>query len=124
VSAHAVVANPGARRPDVGGWIVLGLLVVAAVIWLLPFAWALATSLKPDAETTATPISWTGTEVTFDAYRRVFESGDILRWYFNSFLVAAVVTGLTILSRRWPRSPSRASRSAGAARCSSSSRPA
>jgi multiple sugar transport system permease protein len=80
-----------------GGGLVLALLVVAAIIWLIPFAWAFATSLKPDPETTKVPVSWTGSEVTFSAYKKILDRGDILRWYFNSALVSIVVTGLTVL---------------------------
>ena len=75
----------------------LVVLALAAIVWLIPFAWAVATSLKPDAETTATPVSWTASKVTFDAYGSVLESGDIFRWYFNSALVSVVVTALTVL---------------------------
>jgi len=74
-------------------------LVVAllfAFVWLLPLAWALATALKPDAETTVTPVSWFGTTVTLDAFSSGFSSGDIWKWYFNSALVSTVVTLLTV----------------------------
>jgi multiple sugar transport system permease protein len=80
-----------------GGGLVMGLLIVAALIWLIPFLWAIATSLKPDPETTKVPVSWTGSTVTFDAYKKILDRGDILRWYFNSALVSTVVTALTIL---------------------------
>jgi multiple sugar transport system permease protein len=95
-SRRATVASRRGRlRP--GGALVVAVLVVAAIVWLVPFAWAIATSLKPDAETTATPVSWTASTVTFDAYGSVLESGDIFRWYFNSALVSVVVTALTVL---------------------------
>jgi multiple sugar transport system permease protein len=80
-----------------GGVLVLALLIIAAIVWLIPFAWAIATSLKPDAETTKMPVSWKGSEVTLDAYNKILDRGDILRWYFNSALVSTVVTALTIL---------------------------
>jgi|1186.fasta_scaffold126865_2 multiple sugar transport system permease protein len=85
------------RRLRPGGGLALALLVVAAIVWLVPFAWAIATSLKPDAETTATPVSWTASKLTFDAYGSVLDRGDIFRWYFNSALVSIVVTALTVL---------------------------
>jgi multiple sugar transport system permease protein len=94
--APAVVTRRRRRfRPGEG--LVLAVLAVAAIVWLVPFAWAVATSLKPDAETTATPVSWTASTLTFDAYGSVLESGDIFRWYFNSALVSVVVTALTVL---------------------------
>jgi multiple sugar transport system permease protein len=92
-----VVSGRRRRRFRPGGALVIAVLVVAAIIWLIPFAWAIATSLKPDAETTAVPVSWTASTVTADAYGNILERGDILRWYFNSALVSTVVTALTIL---------------------------
>jgi multiple sugar transport system permease protein len=94
--SRPAVASPRSRRRSgiVLVWIVLA---VAAIIWLIPFAWAVATSLKPDPETTATPVSWTASTVTFDAYKKILDRGDILRWYFNSALVSTVVTALTVL---------------------------
>ena len=83
------------------GWarpVIYAVLVVLAVIWVVPFAWAVATSLKPDAETTVAPVSWTGTEVTLDAYRIAFEQGKILTWYFNSLITATVITIGTIFT--------------------------
>ena len=93
----ATVAAGRRRRFRPGGALVIALLVLAAIIWLIPIAWAIATSLKPDPETTATPVSWTASEVTLDAYGKILERGDILRWYFNSALVSVVVTALTVL---------------------------
>jgi multiple sugar transport system permease protein len=94
-SRPAVASQRSPRRSGIVlVWIVLA---VAAIIWLIPFAWAVATSLKPDPETTATPVSWTASTVTFDAYKKILDRGDILRWYFNSALVSTVVTALTVL---------------------------
>jgi multiple sugar transport system permease protein len=68
-----------------------------AIVWLIPLLWALATALKPDAETTLAPARWFGTKVTLDAFDTVISGGDIWRWYFNSALVSTVVTILTVL---------------------------
>lgn len=60
----------------------IAMLVAAAVLavaWLLPLAWALATSLKPEGETTKTPLEWFGSKITFDAYRQVWAAGDLGR---------------------------------------------
>ena len=95
--APGVVTGRQRKKTDVASIVIYAVLILVAAIWLVPFAWAFATSLKPDAETTVAPVSWTGSQITLDAYSKVFESGDILRWYFNSLLVAVVVTALTIL---------------------------
>ena len=69
-----------------------------SIVWLVPLAWAVATSLKPDAETTIAPVSWRGSETTLDAYRVALEQGDILRWYFNSLISTTVITLGTIVT--------------------------
>jgi multiple sugar transport system permease protein len=97
VRRDVAVASGRRRRLRPGGALVIAILVIAAILWLIPFAWAIATSLKPDAETTKTPVSWTASQVTFDAYGSILDRGDIFRWYFNSALVSVVVTALTVL---------------------------
>jgi multiple sugar transport system permease protein len=76
--------------------LVLALLLAAA--WLVPLAWAVATSLKPEAETTSTPLAWIGSRVTFDAYAKVWESGDLTRWMLNSVFTSLMTTVLTVLT--------------------------
>ncbi|MET7527342.1 carbohydrate ABC transporter permease [Streptomyces sp900116325] len=75
------------------------MLVAAAVLsvaWLLPLAWALATSLKPEGETTKTPLEWIGSKITFDAYRQVWAAGDLGRWLFNTAYISVMTTLLTV----------------------------
>jgi multiple sugar transport system permease protein len=100
----------GARRPVSGlvegprgrrSWVrplIYAVLVALALVWVVPLAWAVATSLKPDAETTIAPVSWRGSEVTLDAYRVALEQGDILKWYFNSLVTASLITVGTIIT--------------------------
>lgn len=71
--------------------------VILAVIWLVPLLWALDTSLKPEPETTRTPITWLPEAPTLAAYQGVIEQGDLLRWFLNSTIVAVLVTALTLL---------------------------
>jgi multiple sugar transport system permease protein len=78
--------------------LIYAVLIVLAIVWIVPFAWAVATSLKPDAETTIAPVSWFGTTETLDAYRTALETGDILKWYFNSLITASVITIGTIFT--------------------------
>ena len=81
-----------------GRFFVYAALTVLAVIWLVPFAWAVVTSLKPDAETTVAPVSWRATTETLDAYRTLLQKGDILHWWFNSFVTASLITAGTVLT--------------------------
>ncbi|WP_052867183.1 carbohydrate ABC transporter permease [Streptomyces niger] len=75
--------------------LVVALLLVAA--WLLPLVWAVATSLKPEGETTKTPLEWIGSKITFEAYAKVWESGDLLQWTVNSLFVSVITTLLTVV---------------------------
>ena len=105
-----VMSALGARRPRsilVEGphahraWVrplLYAVLVAFALIWVVPLAWAVATSLKPDAETTIAPVSWRGSEATLDAYRVAIEQGNILQWYFNSLITATAITIGTIIT--------------------------
>ena len=93
------------------------MLVALAIIWVVPLAWAVATSLKPDTETTIAPVRWRGSEMTLDAYRVALEQGDILQWYFNSLVTTTVITAGRSSRRAWRRSPSRGCASAAATRC-------
>lgn len=81
----------------VANWIVLALLVVLAFIWLLPILWAIDTSLKPEGETTAIPVSWLASHFTLDAYVTTLATSNLPRWFFNSFLTSAVISAATVL---------------------------
>ena len=75
----------------------LAALVVLAGIWLVPLAWGAVTSFKHEAEA-ALPASWWPTMGwTLDAYRSVLNNSDLLLWMWNSLVVAALVTALTVL---------------------------
>ncbi|GAB2902704.1 carbohydrate ABC transporter permease [Streptomyces mayteni] len=74
----------------------LGGALLLALLWLLPLAWALATSFKPESETTETGFQWIGSYLTLDAYRAVWESGNLTRWMVNTAYIASVTTVLTV----------------------------
>ncbi|MFC5832743.1 carbohydrate ABC transporter permease [Nonomuraea insulae] len=71
--------------------------LVLAAIWLAPIAWAVATSLKPESETTKLPLEWFGTRLTLDSYELVLGTGGIVKWAINSTVTAVLVTFLTVL---------------------------
>lgn len=67
--------------------LVLGLLVVVG-----PFLWMVLSSLKPEAEIRAVPPTWWPDTLTLGNYRDLFARLDFPRYFFNSALVAALVT--------------------------------
>ncbi|WP_150308099.1 carbohydrate ABC transporter permease [Planctomonas psychrotolerans] len=87
------------RKPIQPSTIVaLIILAVLAILWLAPFAWAVATSLKSEADAGATPVSWIPPGgFTLDAYRSVLGEGNIPQWAFNSALTSIVITAVTVI---------------------------
>ncbi|MFJ3104862.1 carbohydrate ABC transporter permease [Streptomyces sp. NPDC086835] len=93
-------AGSTGRRPrwSAGRITLLVVALVLTVAWLIPLAWAVATSLKPEGETTKTPLEWFGSRITFEAYSKVWESGDLMRWMMNSAYISVMTTVLTVLT--------------------------
>ncbi|NUO99257.1 MAG: carbohydrate ABC transporter permease [Nonomuraea sp.] len=85
------------KRFGVGQLVLLLVALALAAVWLAPIAWAVATSLKPEAETTNLPLRWIGSEITLDAYRLVLGTGGIVKWAINSTVTALIVTFMTVL---------------------------
>ncbi|MGW0546155.1 carbohydrate ABC transporter permease [Streptomyces sp. Wb2n-11] len=98
MSAHAPADTTGRRARWTPGRAAMLLAALAlVVVWVLPLAWAVATSLKPEGETTKTPLEWIGSTITFDAYRQVWKSGDLTQWLFNSVYISVMTTVLTVV---------------------------
>jgi multiple sugar transport system permease protein len=94
-AAMTAERHAGGRR--IGDRIAFGVLILFALLWFVPLAWAVATALKPEAETTDIPVEWIASTVTVEAFREVLSAGNLPRWYFNSFLTSAAITALTVL---------------------------
>ncbi|WP_017612836.1 carbohydrate ABC transporter permease [Nocardiopsis salina] len=97
-AARAGRAGPSRRRrPPVGALALYTVAFLAALAWLLPLAWAFATSIKPEGETTEMPPTWFTSNPTFEAYLDVLGRGDIIQWTVNSLVTTALVTVLTLI---------------------------
>jgi multiple sugar transport system permease protein len=77
---------------------VTGVVIALALLWLVPVAWALDTSVKAENDTIIVPATWSIPHFTFSAYSAVFSASDLGRWYINSAIVAIVVTVLTVIT--------------------------
>ncbi|MGV9591064.1 carbohydrate ABC transporter permease [Streptomyces tendae] len=71
-------------------------LVVLAVVWLVPFVWAVVTSLQSEEDINTTGLSPFKGAFTLDAYQQILERGNVTVWAFNSFLISALVTLITV----------------------------
>lgn len=72
----------------------LGMLMTA--VWAAPFVWMVSTSLKPFQDIMTRNIEWLPRTVVLDNYIKVFEQ-PVVRWAFNSLIVAGVATALGVL---------------------------
>jgi len=89
-------AAPAGRRRDLGrGGFALYLAggTIAALVFLLPLAWAVLRSFMPDALVTQAPSAKDFSHLTTANYSGLINTNDILRYAGNSLLVA-VGTGL------------------------------
>jgi multiple sugar transport system permease protein len=100
----ALPARKGARKDSSGvdsgsrafNRLAATCLTLFALIWLVPFAWALITSLRPDNEITASPVKpWSG-HWTLHAYTSTLTTNPIGWWYLNSFIISTLSVIFTV----------------------------
>lgn len=72
-------------------------LAVGLVFAFFPILWMISSSLKSNTEIFAYPQTLFPEEFTLKAYKSVFGDSEKLRFFFNSYLVALLVTLLTVI---------------------------
>ncbi|WP_026922823.1 carbohydrate ABC transporter permease [Glycomyces arizonensis] len=84
-------------RITAGGALVYFAAFFLALLWLVPFLWALSTSFKAETEASlGQPIHWLPQDWSLEGYRVLFERGDHVTWMLNSTVVSTIVTVLTL----------------------------
>lgn len=68
-----------------------------ALVWLIPLLWMLITSFKPEGSIVTIFSELIKPPFTLDSYMKVNATAMVWRWTLNSFIVAVVQTGCTIL---------------------------
>ncbi|MEU2337182.1 carbohydrate ABC transporter permease [Streptomyces sp. NPDC006654] len=71
-------------------------LTLFALIWLVPFVWALITSLRDDAAITRSPTSIFDGGWSLHAYATAWDNHPIGTWYLNSLVIAALAVIFTV----------------------------
>jgi multiple sugar transport system permease protein len=88
-------------RPDQGGKafnrLAATCVTLFALIWLVPFLWALITSLRPDSEIAAHPTRPWSNHWSFDAYSYAWKSSPLGWWYVNSFIISTLSVVFTVV---------------------------
>ena len=95
--ARAIAQTQRPSRNTILQGIAFVVLLIVAVLWILPLAWALDTALKPESETTIVPLSWIPSHFTLDAFVKVLSAGGIARWYVNSAVTSIIITVVTVI---------------------------
>ncbi|MDF1605652.1 carbohydrate ABC transporter permease [Nocardioides sp. YIM 152315] len=67
-------------------------LTIGLLLVVLPFAWMLVSSFKPEAEVRAVPPTWWPQTVTAENYDTLFTRLDFPTYFLNSAIVALAVT--------------------------------
>jgi multiple sugar transport system permease protein len=85
-------------RDRLMGWLAFALLLLAAIVWLIPIAWVVDTALKTESDTTTVPVTWIPPSgFTLESFWQILSAGNMLRWYFNSFLTSSIITLMVVL---------------------------
>ncbi|UOQ46592.1 carbohydrate ABC transporter permease [Gracilibacillus caseinilyticus] len=71
--------------------------VIVAILFIFPIIWMLFVSIKPNGFSTTNPIEWFTPPFTLANYIDIFMNSLILRWLFNSLIVALITTVLTLI---------------------------
>lgn len=82
----------------IGDWLVFVLLSVGAVVMVAPLVWMVSTSLKTKNEVFALPPVWIPEVPQWETYVRMWQDSSILTGFQNSFIVAASVTVLGMIT--------------------------
>jgi multiple sugar transport system permease protein len=90
-AAPAVPGRTAGQRAPSQWWIYL-LLILGVLLMVGPFLWMLLGSLKSQAEFLVSTPTFLPKEATTDNYQRLFDQLDFPRFFFNSSVVAVVVT--------------------------------
>ncbi len=87
------------KRQKVAGRTVLYLVAIAcSILFMIPFAWTVFSSLKSPSELYVFPPQWLPATPRFENYQEVFTVAPFARWLWNSVVVAVLGTLGAVIS--------------------------
>ena len=90
--------RPVRKRPLTVSRVVLhAFLIVTALVWLAPVAWAVFTSLRPYADTAKNGYVSLPSTLSLDNYRNAWDQGDIPLHFWNSMIITIPAIVLILL---------------------------
>jgi ABC-type glycerol-3-phosphate transport system permease component len=88
-----------AKRQKVIGRTILYLVAIASsVLFMIPFAWTVFSSLKSPSELYVFPPQWLPSTPRFENYQEVFTVAPFARWLWNSVVVSVLGTLGSVIS--------------------------
>jgi multiple sugar transport system permease protein len=98
-TAATTPTRTGSRKRWTPSQIVLTLLGTAvSAVFVAPVAAALLTSFKSEAEAAEIPPHWLPEVWTGQAWKALFETGNITDWFVNSLVVSVCVTAIVLVT--------------------------
>ncbi|MDQ0748204.1 multiple sugar transport system permease protein [Streptomyces africanus] len=86
------------RKPWTPSQIILTLIGVAvSALFVAPIAAALLTSFKSEAEAAEIPPHWVPKVWTAQAWKSLWETGNVTNWFVNSLVVSVCVTSVVLV---------------------------
>ncbi len=89
------------KKPfPIGQCILIAVMVFICVLWIIPIWSMIETSLHTDDAFTFLGMDYDQEPLTFETYEKVLSGASgqpVLKWFFNSLLVASLSTVLTVL---------------------------
>ena len=86
------------RKPVRPARIVLhGFLTVTALVWLVPFVWAVYTSLRTFADTSKNGYFSLASALTFENYENAWEQAGLPHYFMNSVIITVPAVLVTLL---------------------------
>jgi len=72
-------------------------MICAAFVWFLPILWMISMSLTPNDILQESSRQLFHSQLTLSNLLGVFATGDLARWFLNSFIVTSITTVLTVI---------------------------
>jgi multiple sugar transport system permease protein len=85
------------KRSATSQWLLYTVVTLGFVAVITPFVWMVLGSVKPEGELLRVPPTWWPETFTLDNYRTLFGKGIFPRSFFNSTLIAVIVTASNIV---------------------------
>lgn len=86
------------RRRDIAKILTYALLAVAALVWLFPLVWLVATAFKSQAEVFARPLSLFPSRVGWDNFARAWSYAPFAAYYWNTIVIVAGLLAVQLVT--------------------------